>query len=135
MGMFGAIDNAVSGATLSRFWLDAISDNMANLNTVRAPGQEPYRAREVIAASVEDGSGVGQGVAVAGIAEKGGEAPVVYDPGHPLADANGMVTMPQVDITEEMTNLLIAQRSYQANLAVIDRVRDAYQQALQIGKR
>ena len=135
MGMFGAIDSAVSGAVLSRYWLDAISDNMANLNTTRPAGEEPYRARQVIARAVDDGSGVGQGVAVAGIAEKGGQAAVVYEPGHPHADENGMVTMPVVDISEEMTNLLIAQRSYQANLSVIDRVRDAYTAALRIGQR
>jgi flagellar basal-body rod protein FlgC len=135
MGMFGALDSAASGANVSRYWMDAISDNMANLNTVRPAGEEPYRAREVVVQALEDASGVGGGVAVTGIVEKGGDPPMVWNPDHPFADENGMVTMPQIDISEEMTNLLIAQRTYQANLAVIDRVRDAYQQALQIGRR
>ena len=135
MGMFGAIDAASSGASVARTWLDAISDNVANMNTVRSADQEPFRARMVVARSVEGDNGVGRGVAVAGIVAKPGEPIRVYDPAHPMADAEGYVTRPNVDLTEEMTNLLIASRTYQANLSVIDRARDAYQAALQIGRR
>ena len=135
MGMFGAIDAASSGASVARTWLDAISDNVANMNTVRSADQEPFRSRMVVARTVEGDDGVGKGVAVGGVISKPGEAPIVYDPAHPYADAEGYVTRPHVDLTEEMTNLLIASRSYQANLSVIDRARDAYQAALQIGSR
>lgn len=135
MGMFDALDNAVSGATVSRTWLDAISDNVANGNTVRPGGEQPFRAGLVLAQSVAGDDGVGHGVAVQGIVRRAGEAQVVYDPENPLADADGNVTRPVVDMAEEMTNLLIASRSYQANLAVVDRVRDAYLKALEIGRR
>ena len=135
MGMFDALDNAVSGATVSRTWMDAISDNVANTNTVRPAGEEPFRAELVLAESVGGADGVGHGVAVRGIVRRAGEPQVVYDPDNPLADENGNVTRPVVDMTEEMTNLLIASRSYQANLAVMDRVRDAYLKALEIGRR
>jgi len=133
--MFGALDTATSGATVARQWLDAIADNVANMNTVRPAGEEPFRARLVLAQSKGGPGEVGQGVAVAGIRLKEGEPARVFDPDHPLADENGMVTRAHVDLAEEMTNMLMAQRTYQANLAVLDRARDAYMAALQIGRR
>jgi flagellar basal-body rod protein FlgC len=133
--MFGAIDAASSGASIARVWMDAISDNVANVNTVRPAGQEPFRARMVVARAVDGPNGVGRGVATAGVISKPGDPVRTYEPGHPMADAEGYVTRPLVDLTEEMTNLLIASRTYQANLSVIDRARDAYMAALQIGRR
>ena len=59
---------------------------------------------------------------------------LVSDPNNPLADADGMVKYPNIDLGDQMTQLIVAQRGYQANLAVVDRARDAYQQALSIGK-
>lgn len=128
--MFGALTAAASGVTLGRTWMDAVSDNVANSSTIRPAGEEPFRARLVIA-QARTGTG---GVDVAGTALAGGEPPVVYDPDNPLADAEGYVTRPQVDLTEEMTNLLMAQRLYQANLSVMTQARDAYRAALRIGQ-
>lgn len=134
MGMFGALDIAASGARLSRVWLDAIADNVANVNTVRTAGEEPFRARMVEAVPVEGDGGEGGGVAVAAIRTDPRPPDVVYDPENPLADENGNVTRPVVDLATQMTDLLIASRSYQANLAVMDRARDAYLKALEIGR-
>lgn len=129
-GMFGAIDAAASGVGLGRVWMDTIADNVANVNTVRPAGEEPFRAAQVVAESVGDQGGV----RVAGLAAKGGTPEVTYDPTNPLADAQGYVTRPQVDLSEEMTNMLIANRLYDANLSVMQQARDSYQAALQIGK-
>ena len=71
---------------------------------------------------------------VSQIVRKGGDPETIYDPENPLADAQGYVKRPVVDMSEEMTNMMIATRAYQMNLNVMDRVRDAYLQALQIGK-
>jgi|SRR3954451_6589689 flagellar basal-body rod protein FlgC len=130
MGMFGALDAASSGVALGRTWMDAISDNVANINTVRPGGQAPFRAKEVVAQSLPGTSGV----TVAAIEEKSGTPQVVYDPQNPLADANGNVTRPVVDMSEEMTNMLVATRLYQANLNVMSQAKEVYQAALQIGK-
>lgn len=130
MSMFGALDTASTGVTLGRTWMDAVSDNIANLNTVRRGGEEPFRARLIVAQS-RPGQ---QGVAVAGVRLKGGEPAVVYDPDNPLADAGGYVTRPQVDLSEEMTHMMISSRLYQANLSVMQTARESYQQALSIGK-
>lgn len=127
--MFGALDTAASGVRLGRVWMDAISDNVANVNTVRPAGQEPYRARQVVATAVP-----GQGVAVTGIVEQGGAPEVAYDPDNPLADAEGYVTRPKVDLSEEMTNMLMATRLYQANISVMQSARDAYTAGLSIGR-
>ena len=127
--MFGALDTAASGVRLGRVWMDAISDNVANVNTVRPAGEEPYRAREVVAAARG-----GRGVTVAGIVEQGGAPEVVHDPDNPLADEQGYVTRPKVDLSEEMTKMLMASRLYQANISVMQQARDAYNAGLQIGR-
>ncbi len=131
MAMFGALDAASSGVRLGRVWMDAISDNVANVNTMRRVGEEPFRARQVVAQALPGTTGV----VVAGIAEAPGPAEVVYDPDNPLADAEGYVTRPKVDLSEEMTNLLMASRLYQANLSVMQQARDTYSAGLQIGRR
>ena len=138
MSLFGAINTAGSGLGVFRTWMDAISDNIANLNTVRSMDDSAFQARYVVARSVAEGRanqpGIGGGSEVAGVVFGDAEGKVVYEPGHPLADENGLVRYPDTDLGDQMTQLLVAQRGYQANLAVVDRVKDAYQQALSIGK-
>lgn len=136
MGMFAAMDIAVSGATVSRTWMDAISHNIANLNTVNPAGEEPFRALVVEAQSVRFDSGERGGVRVREITERGAVPAQAYDPNDPNADPfTGLVTRPVVDLGQEMTNLVIASRTYEANLGVVDRMRDAYMAALRIGQR
>jgi len=136
MGMFSALDSSASGAKVGRIWLDTISDNVANVNTVRPFDEEPFRARLVVAQAYDNGDS--RGAAVEGIVLSDDEVALEYDPSNPLAgNANstnpGYVKRPVVDLSVEMTNMLIAQRGYQANLSVMDRVRDAYKAALSIG--
>jgi flagellar basal-body rod protein FlgC len=157
MGMFAAMDIAISGATVSRTWMDAISHNIANLNTDTSVLDEPFRALVVEAQSVRFESGERGGVAVSQILERGAEPSLVFDPNNPLAlnpndldpvrraearaliaenpALEGLVQKPVVDLGQEMTNLVIASRTYEANLGVVDRMRDAYMAALRIGQR
>ena len=132
--MFNALDIAISGASVSRLWMDAISDNAANANTVRPAGEDPFRARLVVARAVRDADGTASGVAVDSIVESQDTAPVVFDPTNPLADELGYVTRPVVDLGQQMTDLILASRSYEANLSVVDRVRETYLAALRIGQ-
>lgn len=132
--LFRAMDNAMSGTVTSRLWMDAISDNVANANTIRPAGEEPFRARLVVAEAVRDRNGTAGGVRVSSIVESQDAAPAVYDPNNPLADENGIVLRPVVDLGQQMTDLILASRSYEANLSVIDRVRDTYLAALRIGE-
>lgn len=127
--MFGALDAASTGVTLGRTMMDVISNNIANMDTVRPAGAAPFRASLVVA---QPQSGT-EGVAVTGTVEQAGPPDVVYDPENPLADAAGYVTRPKVDLAEEMTNMMMATRLYQANLSVMQQARDSYAQALKIG--
>lgn len=131
--MFEAIGISGSGMRVHRTWMDAISDNIANVNTVRSTSDEPFKARYVVAQSIENG-GVGGGVQVTGVEVSKDAAKLVYDPSHPLADARGMVQMADVDLGEQMTTIIMAQRGYQANISAMDRARQAYQAAIQMGK-
>lgn len=134
MSNFGAL--GVSGSALRTFrtWMDAVSDNVANIQTVRRTDEEAYRPRFVVATAVEGRGGLGAGVAVTGIELGDPEGRLVHDPQHPLADEAGMVRHPDVDMGDQLTQLMVAQRAYQANLAVVDRARESYLQALRIGQ-
>ena len=131
---FDTLGISGSGLLVHRKWMDAVSDNMANMNTVNPYNAEPFRERLIVAQAVDYGSGEG-GVRVAR-AEFGGdpEGRVVYQPDHPLANEDGMVRYPDIDMGDQMVALMMAQRGYQANLAVVERATSAYQAALQLGK-
>jgi len=127
---FDAIGIAGSGLTVHRKWLDAVSDNLANINTVKPTDGEAFRARYVIA---EEGQGT-SGVYVAGAAYGNAEGRMVFEPDHPLADDGGYVRYPDIDLASQMGQLIMAQRGYQANAAVVDRAKETYTAALQIGR-
>ena len=134
MGAFNTIDIAATGAQLGSVWLDVLAHNMANLNTVNPPDEEPFRSRLVVAQEKLDGTR-GSGVEVIAISELQGEAPMVYQPDHPLANEEGYVTLPHIDLAAQMSDLILATRAYQANLSVIRSGREAYESALRIGRQ
>ena len=126
---FDAIGIAGSAMTVHRKWLDAISDNIANINTVMPTGGPAFQERFIVAQAGEEG-----GVFMAGMAAGDAEGRMVYEPEHPLADAEGYVRYPDIDLGAQMGSLIMAQRGYQANAAVVDRAKETYQAALQIGR-
>ncbi len=128
--MFDAIGIAGTGLTVHRKWLDAVSDNLANANTARSTDDEAFRAQYVLARAGDDANGV----YVAGIERGDAKGRIVHEPDHPLADADGNVRYPDIDLSEQMGSLILAQRGYQVNAAVVDRARESYQAALQIGR-
>ena len=133
MGVFDTLGISGSGLLAHRKWMDAVSDNISNINTVNPTNQDAFRERFINAQAVDYGSGTG-GVRVATAEFGSGEGRMVYEPDHPLADADGYVKYPDIDLGEQMTQLLMAQRGYQANLAVVERATNAYQAALRLGK-
>jgi flagellar basal-body rod protein FlgC len=114
-------------------WLDAVADNVANINTIRATDEVAYQERFVVAASATERGGRPAGAVVARAEFGDAEGRIIYDPLHPLADDEGMVRAPEMDLSDQMTHLLAAQRAYQANVASFERARDAYMRALEIG--
>lgn len=127
---FDAIGIAGTALTVHRKWLDAVSDNLANVNTVTATDDAAFQARYVVA---QEGTGT-SGVYVAGAEWGDPEGRMTYQPDHPLADEDGYVRYPDIDMGEQMGHLIVAQRGYQANAAVVDRAKAAYEAALQIGQ-
>ncbi|MDF2986902.1 MAG: flagellar basal-body rod protein FlgC [Eubacterium sp.] len=147
MGFFTSLDIGASGLTAQRLRMDTISQNIANINTTRTEDGTPYRRREVIfeertgsdsfASALTDAGNKltnGQGVRVSKIAEDSSEFKKVYDPGHPDADKDGYVSMPNVDIVTEMVNMISATRSYEANVTSINATKSMAVKALEIGK-
>jgi flagellar basal-body rod protein FlgC len=143
MGMFGAIDAAASGMTAERLRLDVISNNIANVNTTRTAEGGPYRRQYVV---FEPRSGEGafarslkgqlqlNGVKVTGITKDDSPPRMVYEPGHPDADADGYVKMPNFSIITEMVDMMTASRAYEANVASVNVAKSMMLKALEIGK-
>jgi flagellar basal-body rod protein FlgC len=135
VGLFGAIQTSGNGMTVFRTWLDAVADNIANIDTVRSTDEEAFRARYIEAEAIGySNDGIGEGSRVSAVRFGNAQGRIVSDPDHPLADEQGLVRMPDIDLGDQMTQLIGAQRGYQANLAVVERARDAYTQAIGIGR-
>jgi flagellar basal-body rod protein FlgC len=131
----GALNIAASGMGAERLRMEVVANNIANASVTRTPEGGPYRRRDVVFETVlskieangEPGLG---GVRVAGIVTDQTELPRVYNPGHPDADADGLVTMPNVNLPVEMVNLITASRAYEANLRVAQSFMELSQSAL-----
>jgi flagellar basal-body rod protein FlgC len=130
MSTFNAIGIAGSGVTVYRKWLDAVADNLANINTTTRTSENAFQARYVEARAAQDGNGA----EVAGARFGSAEGILAYEPDNPLADAEGYVRRPDIDMGSQMAQLMMAQRSYQANLSVVDRARESYNAAINLGK-
>jgi flagellar basal-body rod protein FlgC len=139
MAIFSILDTAGSALRTNRVWMDAVADNLANINTIRPFDQDAFQARYIVAtarrADTNDPIGVGGGADATAVQFGSAEGLLRYQPDHPFANADGMVRYPDIDLSDQMVQLLMAQRGYQLNLAVVDRARDAYLQALNINGR
>ena len=129
MGLFDTLGIAGTGLTAHRKWMDAIADNLSNASDT-VPGNQPAFAERYIQAAAAPGGGT-EVVGVRFGSTAGVEA---YEPDNPQADAAGYVRHADVDMSGQMTQMIMAERGYEANLAIFSRATDAYQQALQLGK-
>lgn len=136
------IDSTSAALNAERIRMDVVSQNIANVNTTRGPDGRPYQRQQVVFESVLkdqiQAGGAGsepQLVQVARVESAHRPPRMSYQPGHPDADASGMVAMPDISIHEEMIDLMSASRAYEANLAVVKNARSMAMQTLSIGKR
>ena len=150
MALFTAFDISASGMTAERFRTDIIAQNIANVNTTRTAEGGTYRRKTVVFTEKNSnsfnnlllsnmgvqGSGIsGTGVKVSRIVEDyETEMNMVYDPSHPDADENGYVTYPNVNVVTEMTNLIDASRSYEANVTAFNAAKAMASKGLEVGK-
>ena len=130
MGVFDTLGISGSGLLAHRKWLDAVSDNIANVDNVARTSENAFQARYVVAQEAQDGNGA----QVGGIAYGSAEGRLTYEPENPLADSEGYVRRPDIDLGSQMAQMIMAQRAYQANLSVVDRARDSYTAAINLGK-
>ncbi|NLY55140.1 MAG: flagellar basal body rod protein FlgC [Firmicutes bacterium] len=133
MRLFSTIEHSASALTAERFRMDVIANNIANANTTRTPEGGPFQRHLAVFATKYD-KGQPAGVQVLGVVKDQTPPRLVYNPGHPDADANGYVSMPNVNVISEMVDLISAARAYEANVTVINEAKKMVQTALQIGK-
>jgi flagellar basal-body rod protein FlgC len=127
MGLFDALNVSASGMSAERLRMDVIAANLANANTTRGINGQPYRRQEVVLQERSPSFGeVLGGVMVAGIVDDPTPPRRVYDPGHPDADKNGYVTMPNVNPVTEMVDLITSSRGYEANVTAMNAAKQMF---------
>lgn len=151
MGMFDGFNIASTGLTAQRLRMDLISNNIANATTTRTPEGGPFKRKRAIFTPVNKrpfykspmvpgriDHGIGKGVRVVKIEDDKAPLRLVYDPAHPdaikVGPKQGYVEMPNVNIVMEMTDLISASRSYEANLMMVNNAKSMYNKALEIGR-
>ena len=145
MSAINGMNISASGMTAQRLRMDIISQNIANVSTTRDGTGNPYRRKAVVFAEkdmtpfgevlMKTAGNIGSGVKVTQIIEdQENELRKVYDPTHPDADGEGYVTYPNVNIVQEMTDLIDATRSYEANVTAFNATKNMALKALEVGK-
>ena len=141
INFISGIQNTSAALTAERVRMDVISQNIANANTTRGVDGKPYQRQQVVFETLMNqdpgapaGTEAPQSVRVARIVPDARPARLIYEPGHPDADADGMVAMPDINIHEEMADLIVSSRAFEANLAVVKNARQMALQTLNIGK-
>ena len=146
MGFMESLSISASGMTAERLRMDVIANNLANVNTTRTPGGGPFRREEVMltpgsgsfgdALSTANGDADPslKGVQVAAIVPDQSPLKRVYEPGHPDADAQGYVSMPNIDTVTEMVDMMGATRAYEANTAAVNAIKSMAEKAISIGQ-
>ena len=136
-----AINAAASALSVERTRIEAAVSNLANAESTQSQNGQPYRRRDVILSAdpvnsfdAAMGRSTATGVKVARVVEDQSEYRRRYEPGHPDADADGFVSLPNVDASTEMVDMIGAARAYQANLAAIGIIRDLISRALELGR-
>ena len=130
MGAFDTLRIASSSLGMHQTWLDSLANNIANVNTVVRTSETAFQTQTPIVRATAGG-----GVEVAGMALSDANGRMVSDPANPLADADGYVRAPEDDLATQMTQLVMAQRGFQASVQVTKDAQDNYRSALEIGRR
>lgn len=163
MSLFDVINTSASGMVANRFWLDIIAGNIANSKVTRTAEGGPYRRRVPVfqealreamtddwdpenmgqeitkgvmdnTMSTENSRPRGKGVNINGVVEDTSPLMIIHSPGHPDADENGFVSLPNVNVVKEMVDMISANRAYDANVQITNAAKSMINKALEIGK-
>ncbi len=134
MSIFNMFHVAGSALTAQSVRLNAVASNMANADSITSADGTPYRAKQVVFEATPMGNESAQGVRVKQVVESAAPPRMVYDPKNPAANTEGYVSMPNVDVVEEMVNMISASRSYQSNADVMNTARTLLMRTLAMGQ-
>lgn len=136
--MFHAMNASGSGLTAAKKWMEVTSNNIVNANTTTPPDGELYHRRSVVLERNDNFANMLQGDIDAGVKVKEIQQDpnenLVYDPSHPHANEEGYVRYPNIDMTAEMTNIMVAQKMYEANMSVLNANKKMLDKDLEIGR-
>lgn len=134
MSLFKVFDVSASAISAQSQRLNVVASNLANAESVAGPDGQPYKSRQVVFQTrLIDGDPASAGVQVVQVTEDNSPARRIHDPENPAADADGYVTLPNVNPVEEMVNMISASRSYQTNVDVMNTAKSLLQKVLQLG--
>jgi len=134
MSLFRIFEIAGSAISAQSQRLNTVASNIANAESVAGPNGQVYRAKQVVFASAQTTTDAPAKVQVAGVVEDNAPPRKVYDPKNPAADGEGYVSMPNVNVVEEMVNMLSASRSYQNNIEVMNTAKTLLLKTLTLGQ-
>jgi len=132
--LFNVFNIAGSAMSAQSQRLNAVASNLANADSATSASGKPYKAKQVIFSAIPSGSPEVSGVKVDRVIEDSSPAKMVYEPNNPLANEQGYVTMPNVNVTEEMVNMISASRAYQNNVETMNAAKSMLLKTLTIGQ-
>jgi len=134
MSLFNVFNISGSAMSAQSQRLNAVASNLANADSATSANGTPYKAKQVVFAVAPTNSPDATGVKVQKVIEDKSPPKVIYEPKHPMADAKGYVTMPNVNVTEEMVNMISASRAYQNNVETMNAAKTMLLKTLTIGQ-
>ena len=134
MSLFNIFNVAGSAMNAQSQRLNTVASNLANADSATSANGQPYKAKQVVFAATPVGVNGATGVNVAAVVEDQSPMKMVYDPKNPLADDKGYVTMPNVNVVEEMVNMISASRSYQSNVEMMNTTKTLLLKTLTLGQ-
>ncbi|CAH1073886.1 flagellar basal body rod protein FlgC [Candidatus Nitrotoga sp. 1052] len=134
MSLFNIFNISGSAMAAQSQRLNVVASNLANVDSTTSSNGQPYRAKQVMFSATPMGSGGGAGVQVSGVVESAAPMKMLYDPKHPMANEKGYVTLPNVNVVEEMVNMISSSRSYQNNVEVMNTSKSLLLKTLSIGQ-
>ena len=134
MSLFKVFNIASSAMTAQSQRLNVVASNLANADSVTNSSGEPYRGRQVVFSTLKADDNGASGVKVAGIVHDASPMKKIFEPNHPLADEDGYIIKPNVNVVDEMVNMMSASRSYQNNVHILNTTKSLLQKTLTIGQ-
>ncbi|WP_350282014.1 flagellar basal body rod protein FlgC [Nitrosomonas sp.] len=134
MSLFSVFNVAGSAMAAQSQRLNVVASNLANADSATSSTGEAYRSRQVVFRTIDVSADKAKGVKVAGVVHDQSPMRVVHDPKHPMADEKGYVTLPNVNVVDEMVNMMSASRSYQNSVDMMNVTKTLLQKTLSIGQ-